>query len=72
MHESATLWLPISPFCLSNRNTKISFDLEPVSGFEPLTVRLQEALLPLAPSWTANRASPSCLHIGWSGLTNPF
>jgi hypothetical protein len=47
-------------------------DLEPVSGFEPLTVRLQEALLPLEPSGTVNRASPSYLHIGWSGLTSPL
>ena len=46
--------------------------LEPVSGFEPLTIRLQEALPPLEPSQTANRASPSYLHNGWSRLTNPF
>jgi hypothetical protein len=45
---------------------------EPVSGFEPLTVRLQEALLPFESSGTANCASPSCLHYGWSELTNLF
>ena len=32
--------------------------MEPVSGFEPLTVRLQEARLPFEPSGIANCASP--------------
>ena len=36
----------------------MSGDWEPVSGFEPLTVRLQEGLAPSEPSATANCASP--------------
>jgi hypothetical protein len=48
-------------------------DVEPVSGFEPLTVRLQEGLLPLEPSGTASRASPSFLPAYWLvRLTNLF
>jgi hypothetical protein len=41
-------------------------------GVEPPTFRFSEGLLPLEPYGTANRASPSRLHNGWSGLTNLF
>jgi DNA-binding transcriptional LysR family regulator len=36
------------------------------------TVRLQEGLVPSESRWTVNHVNPSCLHYGWSELTNPF
>jgi hypothetical protein len=36
------------------------------------TYRLGEGLPPSGSFETANRVSPLCLHIGWSGLTKPF
>jgi len=71
LRERCTLWMIIAPGSAGRVSAVQRADVVR-DRIELSTFRFSEGLLPLEPSGTANCASPSCLHIGWSGLTNPF